>query len=190
MNLVRSTVVPVAFAIVAMACGGATEDVADAVDGAVDDVANEATEAVEEAAEEATDGVTDAAEEAAEDVTDAVAGGDVIAVSLVEWAVEAPTSLPSGDVTFTATNDGNFPHELAVIRGDSYEALPLLSNGEIDEAALGADVIDRTQRLASGESADLTVNLEPGNYVLVCNIAAGPNSHAAAGQVLSVTVEG
>ena len=32
----------------------------------------------------------------------------------------------------------------------------------------------------SGEGEALTVELTPGNYVLLCNIAVGPNSHAGA----------
>ncbi len=179
------------------ACGGA-EDVVDDATEAVEDAAGEASEAAEEVTEEAAEvveeaaeEVEEAAEEAVEEAEEAATGsGDAIAVSLVEWELLAPTSFAGGEVTFTATNDGNFPHELAVVRGDSYETLPLLDNGAVDEAALGADFLGRTDRIDAGASGDLTLTLEPGNYVLVCNIQAGPNSHAAAGQVLSVTVEG
>lgn len=200
MKHVHRVAVAAAFTVLLVACGGAAEEAVDAVDDAAGEAAEAAEEVVEEAtetAEEAVEEVAETAEEAAETVEETaeeaveeVTGGDGIAVSLTEWALDAPTSFAGGEVTFTAANDGNFPHELAIARGDSYETLPLLANGAVDEAALGADFLGRTDRIESGATADLTVTLEPGNYVLLCNIQAGPNSHAAAGQVLSVTVEG
>jgi hypothetical protein len=121
--------------------------------------------------------------------TDPAATGNLVAVSLIEWEILAPTEIPSGTVTFEATNDGEFPHELVLVRGESYETLPQLANGAVDEDALAAgDFIGRIERFPPGETMSATWELEPGNYVLLCNIAVGPNSHAAAGQVLSVTV--
>lgn len=115
--------------------------------------------------------------------------GDAVVATLMEWSIDAPTEYAAGDVTFTATNDGNFPHEFVVIRGDGYESLPLAEGGAIIEEELpdGA-LIDRTDRLSGGSSADLTVTLEPGNYVLVCNLGGGANSHAGQGQNLDITV--
>lgn len=119
--------------------------------------------------------------------TDAAEGP--VAVSMVEWEIDAPTEYPAGDVTFSATNDGNFPHEFVVIRGDGYESLPLDEGGAVieDDLPPGA-LIDRTERVSSGSSADLTVTLEAGNYVLLCNLGGGANSHAGRGQTLDVTV--
>ncbi len=129
------------------------------------------------------------AEDAAgqEDAGAEAAGNEV---TLVEWAVEAPTSYPAGEVSFVAGNNGEFPHELAIARGDSYDSLPQTTTGAVDEDALGADVLGRTERISPGQSATLTVDLEPGNYVIFCNLGSGPSSHAANGQVLSITVEG
>ena len=121
--------------------------------------------------------------------TDAPVEGDAVAVSLVEWEVVAPTEYAAGPVTFEATNDGEFPHEFVLVRGDSYETLPQLPNGAIDEESLAAgDIIGRIERFEPTETASATWEVEPGNYVLLCNIAVGPNSHAAAGQVLSISV--
>ena len=108
---------------------------------------------------------------------------------MVEGEVIAATDYAAGEVTFNATNDGEFPHEFVVIAGDGYASLPLADNGEVleDELAPGA-IIGRTERFEPGQSMSLTVELEPGNYVLLCNIAVGPNSHAGAGQTLDVTV--
>ena len=109
--------------------------------------------------------------------------------SLVEWAIDAPTEYAAGDVTFTATNDGSFPHELAVIQAESYESLPREEGGAIieDELPTGA-LIGRTARIGGGSSEELTVSLAPGNYVLVCNLGSGGTSHAGRGQRLDITV--
>ena len=95
----------------------------------------------------------------------------------------------AGSITFNVANDGEFPHEFVVIAADGYETLPLADNGAVieEELADGA-LIDRTERFESGQGGSLTVDLAPGNYVLLCNIAVGPNSHAGAGQTLDVTV--
>jgi len=109
-----------------------------------------------------------------------------VAVSLVEWAVDAPIEITAGAVTFDVTNDGSFPHHFAIARGDSYETLPQTGGGAVDEDALGDDFLGRTANLEAGDTETIEFDLEPGNYVFFCNIA-GSVSHAAQGQVLSVT---
>lgn len=112
-----------------------------------------------------------------------------VPTELDEWEIGAPTEYEAGQVTFDVSNTGTFTHELVVIRGESYESLPLAANGAVNEDDLeeGA-LIGRTPRIDSGGSASLTVRLEPGTYVLLCNISSGPTSHAAQGQRLPVTV--
>ena len=64
-----------------------------------------------------------------------------------------------------------------------------LSNGAVDESELARGAfIDRTESIRGGDRATATYTLDAGNYVLVCNIDAGPNSHARDGQRLDVTV--
>ncbi len=129
---------------------------------------------------ESTTGPDDAA---ADDVA------DTVAVELDEWVVEAPAEYEAGPVTFEVANAGTFTHELVVVRGDGYEALPLAANGSVIEDDLAeGDLLGRTPRIAAGDSETLTVELEPGGYVLLCNIVAGPSSHAAQGQWLAVRV--
>jgi len=112
-----------------------------------------------------------------------------VAASLVEWAIEAPTEFAAGEVTFTATNNGNFPHELVVIQGESYESLPLTEGGAVieDDLPTGA-LLGRTVRIGTGSTDELTVALAPGNYVLVCNLGGDATSHAGRGQRLEITV--
>lgn len=117
------------------------------------------------------------------------AAGEAVTASLVEWAIDAPTEYAAGPITFTASNDGSFPHEFVVIRGDGYESLPLADGGAVIEADLAeGDLIARTARIRVGSAEELTVDLEPGSYVLVCNLGAGGNSHAGRGQNLDIVV--
>ena len=118
---------------------------------------------------------------------EAFVGGETVEVSLVEWAVESPIELIPGVITFDVTNDGDFAHHFAIARGESYETLPQLPDGSIDEANLGADFLGRTSNMQGGGAETIEFDLEAGNYVFFCNIATAV-SHAAQGQVLSVTV--
>jgi len=100
-------------------------------------------------------------------------GGTVIGVTLQEWAVvPAQNSAPSGEVIFEVTNDGpEDVHEFVVLKTDLDAAsLPVDDNGVVDEEGGGIEVIDEIEDIAVGDSQDLTVQLEPGSYVLLCNI--------------------
>jgi azurin len=149
-----------------------------------DTVAEEAPVA-DESAEEAP------AEEAVadEDAAEAGAVGDAFTASLVEWAIDAPTEYAAGPITFTASNDGSFPHEFVVIRGDGYDSLPLAEGGAVIEDDLAeGDLIARTSRIGGGSTEELTVDLESGSYVLLCNLGGGGASHAGRGQHLDIVV--
>jgi uncharacterized cupredoxin-like copper-binding protein len=102
-------------------------------------------------------------------------GGEatIVAVSLQEWAVvPAEDSAPAGDVTFEVTNDGPADvHEFVVLKTDLAPAdLPVDENGVVSEEGEGIEVIDEIEDIPVGESQDLTVSLDAGNYVLLCNI--------------------
>ena len=47
--------------------------------------------------------------------------------------------------------------------------MPLTAEGVVDENGQGITHIDEVE-VESGQAADLEVNLEKGNYVLLCNI--------------------
>lgn len=96
--------------------------------------------------------------------------------------------LTGGSLTFNAVNNGENPHAFAIARGTSYEDLPQKDNGAVDTDALGADYLGTTANLQSGEEESITFDLEAGDYVFFCPVEFGPNSHAKAGQVLSVSV--
>ena len=100
-------------------------------------------------------------------------GATTVAVTLQEWAVlPAADSAPAGDVTFDVTNDGPEDiHEFVVIKTDLDAAdLPTDADGVVDEAGGGMEVIDEIEDIPVGESQSLTVTLDAGSYVLLCNI--------------------
>ena len=104
----------------------------------------------------------------------AVGGGaTTVAVTLQEWAVvPAQDSAPAGDVTFAVTNDGpDDIHEFVVLKTDLAPGeLPVDENGVVGEEGEGIEVIDEIEDIPVGDSQDLTVSLDAGNYVLLCNI--------------------
>jgi uncharacterized cupredoxin-like copper-binding protein len=100
-------------------------------------------------------------------------GGTDVAVTLQEWAVVPDAeSAPAGDVTFTVTNDGpEDVHEFVILATDLDPGdLPTDEHGAVDEEGEGMEVVDEVEDIPVGESQDLTVNLDPGSYVLLCNI--------------------
>lgn len=165
--------------LLAASCGDSEPEVA-AID-ATTTTAPTTTAAPTTAAE------TTAAPTTAAETTEAPTA-DAVGYELVEWTLSGPTEIPAGSVTFEVMNVGENTHEFTIAKGDSYESLPQLANGAVDEEALGADFIGRSEKIDAGQTMEVTFDLEPGSYVFMCNIQFGPNSHASAGQVLSVTV--
>lgn len=121
--------------------------------------------------------------------TTATGTGNAVGIDLAEWTLTPAGEIIAGTNDFTVTNSGEFPHQFMIIKGDGYTTLPLTTSGAVDEAALAPDaLLGSTDRITPGATATISFDLEPGNYVLLCNIAVGPNSHAAAGQTLDITV--
>lgn len=100
-------------------------------------------------------------------------GGESVDVTLQEFAVIPSTaSVSSGEVTFNATNEGpNDVHEFVVFKTDlAPDALPTDADGVVDEEGEGLELVDEIEDIEVGDEASLTVDLDAGNYVLICNI--------------------
>jgi uncharacterized cupredoxin-like copper-binding protein len=81
------------------------------------------------------------------------------------------TSAPAGDVTFDVKNDAEQKHEFVVFKTDlAPDALPTDDAGDVDEEGAGVTHIDEIGGIPGGESSSLTVNLDAGAYVLICNL--------------------
>ncbi|MEX0683007.1 MAG: hypothetical protein WD904_10115 [Dehalococcoidia bacterium] len=98
-------------------------------------------------------------------------GGDVD-VTLQEWSVETnKESLPEGPINLTIKNDGAREHELVIVRTDvAVDDLPTKDDGSFDEDAGGVDVEQEIEEIEDGEETGRTYTLDPGSYVLLCNI--------------------
>ena len=130
---------------------------------------------------------TAAAGAAAAAAAAATATAGAVDVVLKEWSITT-AQLKAGSVPLNVKNEGDFKHELAVIKG-AFASLPKTSSGSVDVSALPSGaVLGEVEQLDGGSSGTLTVDLAAGDYTLICNITGGGSSHAARGQVLDVTV--
>jgi uncharacterized cupredoxin-like copper-binding protein len=112
-------------------------------------------------------------------------GGGEVAVTLDDYAIrpEAAT-LPAGEVSFKIENVGATEHEMVVIRSDIDPATIPVEDHEIDEEAPGMTPIGEVEDVQPSASKDLVLTLEPGNYILVCNLP----KHFERGMVTTITV--
>jgi len=139
----------------------------------------------------ATDEVTTTTAVVTSTTSGEVVNADPVLVDLSHFEILVDSVVyKAGTINFKATNSDDAPHEFGIARGNSYEELPLLANGSIDEDALGDDLLGKTPVVDQvlSPTREITFDLTPGNYVFLCNLVVGPVSHAARGQVLSVTV--
>ena len=93
--------------------------------------------------------------------------------------------LGAGKVTFNVTNTSqNFVHEFVVAKSDKPIEALLYKEDENELAEDALAVMNEIDDLEPGKSGTLTVNLEPGFYVLFCN----KTGHFKAGMVNQLTV--
>jgi uncharacterized cupredoxin-like copper-binding protein len=126
--------------------------------------------------------------------TAATGGGTTVDVTVQEFAViPASSSAPAGDVTFDVTNKGpDDTHEFVVFKTDlAPDALPTVEDGSVDEEGEGVELIDEIEDIAVGDTPTLTVSLDAGNYVFICNIydEAEKEAHYQEGMRVAFTVE-
>jgi uncharacterized cupredoxin-like copper-binding protein len=99
-------------------------------------------------------------------------GGGGIGATLVDFSITLDeSSAPAGDVTFDVTNDAEQAHEFVVFKTDLAEdALPTDDAGDVDEEGEGVELIDEIEDIAPGDTPSLTVTLDAGSYVIICNV--------------------
>jgi uncharacterized cupredoxin-like copper-binding protein len=114
-------------------------------------------------------------------------------VTLREWEVStALATVEAGQIYFLVENAGpEDPHEFVVIRTDLAPGdLPVVE-GKVPEEEV--DLVDEIEPFTPGSSASITLDLEAGSYVLICNIAEVEDgeleSHYQLGMRTAFTVE-
>jgi uncharacterized cupredoxin-like copper-binding protein len=117
---------------------------------------------------------------------DIASAADGIEVTIKDFAIEpASTSAAAGEVTFDLHNEGPQTHEFVVFDTDLDPAdLPTDEDGTVDEEGEGVEHIDEVEDIAACTSDALSVDLEAGNYVLICNLPG----HYASGMHTAFTV--
>lgn len=105
-------------------------------------------------------------------------------VNMTDFAFQPQAaSTPAGKITFHVKNTGGAVHEMVVIKTDlDANQLPKKEDQTVDESKL--ESIGEVE-VETGGSKDLSVDLAPGHYVLLCN----EPGHYAQGMATNFTVE-
>jgi len=95
-------------------------------------------------------------------------------------------TLPAGDYVFVDTNHGPSPHELVMWKtNDPADRLTLRTNHRVNEdSPTLTSALDSGSSLNPGETRLLTTTLEPGHYVIACNLPG----HFLAGMRVDINV--
>jgi hypothetical protein len=116
-----------------------------------------------------------------------------IHAEMTEYAIDIDkTEIAGGLVKFEVENAGEEEHEIAVVRGDDPAALPKAADGSVDDGDL---LVGEIEPFAGGTSCEATFQLDPGGYVLLCNIVEEEDdgtteAHFAEGMFTTLTVTG
>ncbi len=116
-------------------------------------------------------------------------------VRLKEFSVTpARDTVRAGAIRFMVLNKGTEFHEFVVVKTDlSIAELPTNPDGSFDEEGAGVEVIDEIEEIDPGQMERLTLTLEAGHYVILCNrveIEDGEvESHFAEGMVHDLEVQ-
>ena len=91
---------------------------------------------------------------------------------LSEFTIIPPTNtLHPGSVSLSANNVGREAHELVIVRADSVSALPMKSDGAVDEDKIAdADKVGEIGDVAARSHKSGTFELAAGTYVAFCNL--------------------
>ena len=103
----------------------------------------------------------------------AACGGPAsVTVTMIDYEMQlSADSVKAGEVTFHVQNDSDITvHEFVVVQTDTMAAdIPVGEDLLVDEALFTP--VDEIEDIEAGDGGDLTVTLEPGHYILLCNIA-------------------
>lgn len=119
-----------------------------------------------------------------------------LAVQLGDYVVvPAASSVAAGPVRMRATNIGIHAHELVVVKADAVASLPTEKNGALAEEKLpDLALAGEIEEFPPTQQCDAVFDLEPGRYVLLCNLVEKVNgktvAHLREGMATTFTVNG
>jgi uncharacterized cupredoxin-like copper-binding protein len=117
-----------------------------------------------------------------------------ISATLKEWQISLTSATHSaGAITFNITNNGDKEHEFVVRKTDKQaDGLPLNADGEVSEDAPELTEVGDPSELAEikpgSTDGTLTVTLQPGHYVIFCNLHVEELLHYQKGMHVDLTV--
>ena len=117
--------------------------------------------------------------------------GSPVAVAVGETDVNTqymnvdPGTVPAGTVTFTVTNEGTKEHMFDILATDTPADQVEVGGDDMIVDPEDAVFIDEVEDIEGGATVTLTVDLEPGHYVLECNV----KGHYRMGMYTDFTVE-
>jgi uncharacterized cupredoxin-like copper-binding protein len=93
-----------------------------------------------------------------------------ITTTLTDYAFTlSQASAKNGKVTFRMTNSGSLVHEFVVVQTDlAANMLPMNADGNVDEEKLKS--MGEQGDIETGKTLDLTLDLHPGRYLIICNL--------------------
>lgn len=96
-------------------------------------------------------------------------GGAAIAATEKDFSIGIdPTEVEAGQVTFTINNEGPSAHEFVVVQTDTAPGDLPVKDGIVAED--GITVIGEAEDIAPSSTVPLTLELEAGQYVIICNL--------------------
>ncbi len=99
-------------------------------------------------------------------------GPTSVDVTMTDYEMQLSVdTVKAGDVVFHIQNASDITvHEFVVVQSDMLATeIPVGEDLLVDESLFTP--VDEVEDIPAGESAELTVTLTPGHYVLLCNIA-------------------
>src|SRR5262245_47635565 len=119
------------------------------------------------------------------------ASAQVVTVTAVDYGFEAPTSVAAGTVTLKLVNKGKELHHLAIAKLEQGHTIEDLQNAPPGPPPEWFKTVGGPNAPAVGGSSQATLNLEPGNYVLLCFIPSPDGtSHFMKGMMKPLMVTG
>ena len=115
-------------------------------------------------------------------------GVHVVYIDEHDFGIQVPdVTIPPGHYVFVDTNHGPSPHELVMWKtAEPADKLPTRSNHRVNEdSPTLTSALDSGSSLNPGETRLLTTTLDPGHYVIVCNLPG----HYMAGMHVDITVK-
>jgi uncharacterized cupredoxin-like copper-binding protein len=96
------------------------------------------------------------------------AAANAVTIKATEYAfAPSAVTVKAGKVKLTLDNEGKIEHEVVLLKGGQAAGSLKVKGGRVSEDTSVGEVSET----AAGAKKSVTLDLQPGRYVLVCNIA-------------------